>query len=75
MAPVALFSTYDVLVYVAAGYLVYKVGSALFNRKSRLGTQLKGPPRDSWLLGQGRVIAAAEDTGALFEQWAEQYGP
>ncbi|KAG6375302.1 hypothetical protein JVT61DRAFT_3527 [Boletus reticuloceps] len=37
--------------------------------------QLRGPPSESFLYGIGRCIISAEDSGAIYEAWAQEYGP
>ncbi|KAG6375299.1 hypothetical protein JVT61DRAFT_3524 [Boletus reticuloceps] len=43
-------------------------------RKSHT-TQLRGPPSESFLYGVGKRILSAEDSGAIYEAWAQEYGP
>ncbi|KAG6375283.1 cytochrome P450 [Boletus reticuloceps] len=38
-------------------------------------TQLRGPPNESFLYGVGQRIRSARDAGALYEAWAQEYGP
>ncbi|KAF8125506.1 cytochrome P450 [Boletus edulis] len=38
-------------------------------------TQLRGPPSESFLYGVGQRIRSARDAGALYEAWAQEYGP
>ncbi|KAH0826753.1 cytochrome P450 [Lanmaoa asiatica] len=38
-------------------------------------TQLRGPPSDSFLYGVGKRILDAEDSSAVYEAWAREYGP
>ena len=37
-------------------------------------TQLRGPPSESFLFGVGKRILDADDSGALYEAWAQEYG-
>ena len=37
-------------------------------------TRLRGPPSESFLYGVGARIHDAEDSGALYEAWAQEYG-
>ena len=37
-------------------------------------TQLRGPPSESFLYGVGRRILDAQDSGAVYEAWAQEYG-
>jgi len=38
-------------------------------------TQLRGPPSESFLYGVGKRILNADDAGAEYEAWAQEYGP
>lgn len=38
-------------------------------------TQLRGPHSESFLYGVGKRIRNAKDAGALYEAWAQEYGP
>ncbi|KAG8218119.1 hypothetical protein J3R82DRAFT_3641 [Butyriboletus roseoflavus] len=38
-------------------------------------TRLRGPPSESFLYGVGKRILDAEDSGAIYEAWAQEYGP
>lgn len=47
-------------------------------RTSRLQprtTQLRGPPSVSFVYGVGKHVLDAEDPGAVYEAWAQEYGP
>ncbi|KAH7913961.1 cytochrome P450 [Hygrophoropsis aurantiaca] len=37
-------------------------------------TQLKGPQNPSFALGVGKLLNDSPDAGAVYEQWAEEYG-
>ncbi|KAI9464898.1 cytochrome P450 [Boletus coccyginus] len=38
-------------------------------------TQLRGPPSESFFYGVGKRILDADDPGAAYEAWAQEYGP
>lgn len=38
-------------------------------------TRLRGPPAENFLYGVGKRIRNAIDSGALYETWAQEYGP
>ncbi|KAG6375286.1 cytochrome P450 [Boletus reticuloceps] len=44
-------------------------------RRKLRTTQLRGPPSESFLYGVGKRILDAEDSGAIYEAWALEYGP
>ncbi|KAF8119553.1 cytochrome P450 [Boletus edulis] len=44
-------------------------------RRKLRTTQLRGPPSESFLYGVGKRILDAEDSGAIYEAWAQEYGP
>ncbi|KDQ56786.1 hypothetical protein JAAARDRAFT_179466 [Jaapia argillacea MUCL 33604] len=66
----------DFLVLLAGTYLSLRIIRNLRLRGTTPATPLKGPPNTSPfnILGLARRIARAPDTGALLEQWAEEYG-
>ncbi|KAF7301040.1 Cytochrome P450 [Mycena indigotica] len=37
-------------------------------------TKLNGPSSSNWLLGLSRLISQSPDVGAVYEEWAAQYG-
>ncbi|KAG2144204.1 cytochrome P450 [Suillus clintonianus] len=37
-------------------------------------TQLRGPPRTSFLYGVSRDLGSSHDSGTMYEHWAEEYG-
>ncbi|KAF8554668.1 cytochrome P450 [Imleria badia] len=45
------------------------------SRRQLRTTQLRGPLSDSFLYGVGKHILDADDSGALYEAWAQEYGP
>ena len=45
------------------------------SRRKVRTTQLRGPISDSFLYGVGKRIRDAVDSGALYEAWAQEYGP
>ncbi|TFK58330.1 hypothetical protein BDN72DRAFT_736312, partial [Pluteus cervinus] len=36
---------------------------------------LQGPVSESWLFGLHQDLSNSPDVGAMYEQWAEEYGP
>ena len=38
-------------------------------------TQLWGPPSESFLYGVGKRILDADNSGAIYEAWVQEYGP
>ncbi|CDO76372.1 hypothetical protein BN946_scf185011.g36 [Trametes cinnabarina] len=65
-------SASNALLVTTAVYLFYRIAQSIA-RRSRT-TPLAGPPRESWLFGI-RKAGNDADSAALYEQWAEQYGP
>ena len=45
------------------------------SRRQLRTTQLRGPPSESFLYGVGKRILEDEDSGAVYEAWAKEYGP
>ena len=45
------------------------------SRQQLRTTQLRGPPSESFLYGVGKRILDAENSGAIYEAWAQEYGP
>ena len=45
------------------------------SRRQLRTTQLRGPPSESFLYGVGKRILDADDSGSLYEAWAQEYGP
>ena len=45
------------------------------SRRQLRTTQLRGPPSKSFLYGVGKRILDADDSGSLYEAWAQEYGP
>lgn len=45
------------------------------SRRQLRTTQLRGPPSESFLYGVGKRILDADDGGAVYEAWAQEYGP
>ncbi|KAF7308932.1 Cytochrome P450 [Mycena kentingensis (nom. inval.)] len=74
--PMALqIRTTDVLILLAAGWLVFKLVQRLTNSRGATGTTLRSPPNESYLFGMTGAIVKSKDTGILFQDWAEKYGP
>ena len=44
------------------------------SRQQLRTTQLQGPPSESFLYGVGKRILDVEDSGAIYEAWAKEYG-
>ena len=44
------------------------------SRQQLRTTQLRGPPSESFLYGVGKRILDSEDSGAVYEAWAQEYG-
>ncbi|KAH0826178.1 cytochrome P450 [Lanmaoa asiatica] len=44
------------------------------SRQQLCTTRLRGPPNESFLYGVGKRIFDAEDSGAVYEAWAQEYG-
>ena len=38
-------------------------------------TQLRGPPSESFIYGVGKRTLDPETSGAMYEAWAQEYGP
>lgn len=67
------WGVFDVVVVCAVTWVVLQL-----IRTSYQGfrtTPLQGPPSESFLYGVGKHIRSARDAGALYEAWAEEYGP
>ena len=65
--------TFDTAVACAAVWSLLR-----WLRTSRLQvrtTQLRGPPSESFIYGVGKHTLDAEDQGAVYEAWAQEYGP
>ena len=45
------------------------------SRQQLRTTQLRGPHSESFLYGVGKRILDAGDSGAIYEAWAQEYGP
>ncbi|KAH0839400.1 cytochrome P450 [Lanmaoa asiatica] len=45
------------------------------SREKHRTTQLRGPPSESFLYGVGKRIRDAENSGPMYEAWAQEYGP
>ena len=45
------------------------------SRRQIRTTQLRGPPSESFLYGVGKRILDADNSGAIYEAWAQEYGP
>jgi hypothetical protein len=56
----------------AALWAFVKVSRALRWRLKT--TQLRGPPRTSLIYGVSHDLASSQDSGAMYERWATEYG-
>ena len=45
------------------------------SRRHLRTTQLRGPPSESFLYGVGKRVLDAQNLGAIYETWAQEYGP
>ncbi|KAF8890398.1 cytochrome P450 [Infundibulicybe gibba] len=52
--------------------LILKVARSIYNRSRT--TALRGPPSRNFLIGLRFLLLRADDPGALYEQWAIEYG-
>ncbi|KAG1815929.1 cytochrome P450 [Suillus subaureus] len=77
-SPLSLWTTvrsvgaFNVACSFAALWTFVKVSSALRWRLKT--TQLRGPPRTSFLYGVSHNIAASKDPGGMYDHWATKYG-
>ncbi|KAL5488446.1 hypothetical protein ACEPAI_6564 [Sanghuangporus weigelae] len=62
----------DVFLLVVGSWMLYKFTQAVRLRVKT--TKLKGPPSSSWIFGVTKEVFKG-DSGALYEQWAKEYGP
>ncbi|KAJ7607794.1 cytochrome P450 [Mycena polygramma] len=68
----AKFGVFDAGVLLASGLVCY----ALIRRfRGRRSTPLNGPRSNNFLFGSLRHIMKASDSGAIYEEWANEYGP
>ncbi|KAJ6473158.1 cytochrome P450 [Mycena sanguinolenta] len=74
MAPVHQLGVTDVLVLAAGFWLFSKVVRHLAKRNVP-GIKLNGPPSENLVFGVSRKLAEAPDSGMLYQEWAEKYGP
>ncbi|KAH8115577.1 cytochrome P450 [Phellopilus nigrolimitatus] len=65
-------SSADFILIVIGAWLIYKFSQAVRMRTKM--TNLRGPPASSWLLGVSKDVFLG-DSGALYEKWAEEFGP
>jgi len=49
--------------------------AVLAARRKFKTTSLRGPPRTNLIYGASKDLFESSDTGSIFEQWAEEYGP
>ncbi|KAG2066949.1 cytochrome P450 [Suillus decipiens] len=63
---------FNIVVSFAALWTVAKVSRALRWRLKT--TQLRGPPRTSFIYGVSHDLALSEDSGGMYERWATEYG-
>ncbi|KAH7927044.1 cytochrome P450 [Leucogyrophana mollusca] len=62
----------DVAVASAAVWVLVKLVRT--TRRRLKTTQLNGPPNPSFVFGVGQALNDSGDAGAMYEQWAEEYG-
>lgn len=62
----------DVVLLSVGSWTLYRLTQTLRSRVKT--TELDGPPSTSWLFGVTREIFR-DDSGALYEDWAKEYGP
>ncbi|KAJ7476855.1 cytochrome P450 [Mycena galericulata] len=74
MAPVYQLRATDFLIFAAGLWVVTKLFRRIANRNAP-GTKLNGPPSASFIFGVNRLLAQANDSGEIFEEWAAKYGP
>jgi hypothetical protein len=60
-------------VAIVVGLWVLSKVAKILRRRAKT-TQLKGPPRMSWMFGVSRFLSEHKDSSLVQEQWAEQYG-
>ncbi|KAH7907168.1 cytochrome P450 [Hygrophoropsis aurantiaca] len=63
----------DILVVSSVTWALLKLIRT--TRRRLRSTKLRGPPNQSFVFGLGKVLQRAEDPGAVYEQWAREYGP
>ncbi|KAG2066948.1 cytochrome P450 [Suillus decipiens] len=63
---------FNIVVSFAALWAVVKVSRALRWRLKT--TQLRGPPRTSFIYGVSHDLASSQDSGGMYERWATEYG-
>ncbi|KAF7309908.1 Cytochrome P450 [Mycena indigotica] len=68
-------SPFTVSLVIAVLWLIVKLTNGLNRRRGTAGTTIRGPKNDSFIFGMTRRIVKAADTGLLFQEWAEEYGP
>lgn len=64
-------SSIDIALAAAGAWLLYKLSQAVRMRAKT--TKLRGPSASSWLFGVSREVFQG-DSGAILENWAEEYG-
>ncbi|KAG2039491.1 cytochrome P450 [Suillus americanus] len=64
--------TFNVACSFAALWIFAKVFRALRWRLKT--TQLRGPPRTSFIYGVSHDLASSQDSGEMYERWATEYG-
>ncbi|EGN92322.1 hypothetical protein SERLA73DRAFT_191276 [Serpula lacrymans var. lacrymans S7.3] len=66
-------STLDVAVVSLTVWALFKLIKAT-RRQGVKTTRLRGPPNESIVFGNGRVLDKSPDSAEIYEQWAEEYG-
>ncbi|KAH7907651.1 cytochrome P450 [Hygrophoropsis aurantiaca] len=62
----------DILVVSSVTWALLKLIRT--TRRHLKSTKLRGPPNQSFVFGLGKILQATEDRGAVYEQWAREYG-
>ncbi|RDB20296.1 hypothetical protein Hypma_012676 [Hypsizygus marmoreus] len=76
MVPVLQIGVLDIAFYILAIWFVFQVAKVGVSkwRGTTQTTPLRGPPNKSLWFGLYRYINESEDSGAVYEQWATEYG-
>ncbi|KAJ6489013.1 cytochrome P450 [Mycena sanguinolenta] len=67
------FGAAEVGILIATSYILYMLFTR-FGLNSRHSTRLKGPSGGNFLFGSKPLLLNAPDVGAIYEDWAAQYG-
>ncbi|THH01154.1 hypothetical protein EW145_g6961, partial [Phellinidium pouzarii] len=66
------FSKLDLFLFAVGSWILLRLSQTARARAKT--TKLHGPPASSWLFGVSKEVFKG-DSGALFEKWADEYGP